>query len=164
MKKSNDEAISTLNGLIQTCKDGEEGFRDASDGVQSGSLRTTLGEYARQRAKFAGELQAEVIRLGGDPERSGTVAGSLHRGWINLKSAIGGKDDHAILGECERGEDAAVKNYEPALNIELPQDLRSIVERQYSEILSAHDQIKAFRDSTGKAGDFAAAGSSPAKR
>lgn len=146
----NNESISALNDLIQTCKDGEQGFRDAADGVESGTLRTTLGEYARQRAKFAGQLQAEVIRLGGDPEESGSVSGSLHRGWINLKTAIGGKNDHAILEECERGEDAAVKNYTPALSMDLPNDLRNIIERQYSEILAAHDQIKAMRDSTSK--------------
>lgn len=149
MAESTNDFISTMNDLIETCKDGEQGFRDAADAVTSSDLRSICNEYARQRSQFASELQVLVSRLGGDPEKSGSVSGSLHRGWINLKSAITGKDDHAILAECERGEDSAVKNYQTALQMDLPSDLRSIVERQYSDILSAHNQIKSMRDSSG---------------
>ena len=39
-----------------------------------------------------------------NPENASSVAGTLHRGWINLKTAIGGRGRHAILAECERGE------------------------------------------------------------
>jgi len=30
---SNEEVISTLNGLIETCRDGQEGFEAAAGGV-----------------------------------------------------------------------------------------------------------------------------------
>jgi uncharacterized protein (TIGR02284 family) len=149
MADSTTDFISTLNDLIETCKDGEQGFRDAADGVTRSDLRSLFSEFARQRTQFANELQVQVSRLGGDPEKGGSVSGSLHRGWINLKSAITGKDDHAILAECERGEDAAVKSYQSALERDLPSDLRSIVERQYNDILDCHNRIKAMRDQSG---------------
>lgn len=148
MAESTNDFISTLNDLVETCKDGEQGFRDAADGVQRSDLRAIFNEYARQRSQFASELQVQVSRIGGDPEKSGSVAGSLHRGWLNLKAAVTGKDDHAILAECERGEDSAVKNYQKALQMDLPSDLRSIVERQYGNVLDAHNRVKALRDNS----------------
>src|SRR5688572_31469331 len=102
---SNDEVISTLNGLIEICKDGQDGFKTAAEGVERSELKTLFYEFSQQRATFAGELQNEVRRLGGDPEKSGSVAASLHRGWIDIKSAVTGKDDNAVIAECERGED-----------------------------------------------------------
>lgn len=145
---STKDFTSWLNDLIETCKDGERGFRDAADGVKSTSLKTIFNEYARQRTQFASELQNLVSRLGGDPQTSGSASAALHRGWMDLKSAITGKDDHAILAECERGEDAAVKNYQKVLAEDLPSDIRSIVESQYRQILEAHNRIRALRDGT----------------
>lgn len=143
---STKDYISWLNDLIETCKDAEQGFRDAADAVARQDLRELFNEYARQRSQFASELQNQVIRLGGDPEKTGSVSGSFHRGWINLKAAITGKDEHAILSEAERGEDAAVKNYQEALAQDLPDDLRSVVEKQYRQVLDAHNKIRSLRD------------------
>jgi uncharacterized protein (TIGR02284 family) len=146
MANSTKDFTSWLNDLIETCKDGENGFREAADGVQSTSLKTVFNEYARQRTQFASELQNHVQRLGGDAATSGSTSGALHRGWMNLKSAVAGKDDHAILEECERGEDAAVQAYQKGLAQDLPSDLRSVVEEQYRRILEAHKRIRSLRD------------------
>src|SRR4051794_34295120 len=77
---SNDDVISTLNGLIETCKDGQNGFQQAAEGVERSDLKSLFYEFSQQRAQFAGELQSLVQGLGGDPENSGSVAGAIHRG------------------------------------------------------------------------------------
>lgn len=140
----NDNVISTLNNLIETCKDGENGFRTAADGVKNGELKTLFLTYSQQRAQFAAELQQEVRNLGGDPEKTGSVAATLHRGWINIKSTVTGEDEGAIISECERGEDSAVKNYQEALKENLPTNINSIIERQYTQVKEAHDRIRAL--------------------
>src|SRR3982074_3936689 len=110
------EIISTINGLIETLKDGQEGFRQASEAVKDSQLKSLLSEFSLQRARFAGELQNEAISLGDhNPEDSSSTAGAMHRAWINLKSAITSGDDHAVLAECERGEDSAVAEYKKAM-------------------------------------------------
>lgn len=143
---SNDEVISTLNGLIETCKDGQEGFTSAAEGIDRSDLKTLFYEFSQQRSQFTGELQTLVQSLGGDPENSGSIAGTLHRGWINIKSAVTGKDEASILNECERGEDAAKAAYQAALENPLPAHVLDTVQTQYTAILSAHDRIKALRD------------------
>ena len=141
---ANDNVVSTLNNLIETCKDGEDGFRTAADGVKKSDLRTLFLTYSQQRAQFAAELQNEVRGLGGDPEERGSVAASLHRGWINIKSTVTGEDEGAVISECERGEDSAVRNYQSALNEDLPANIRDIVERQFTQVKEAHDRVRAL--------------------
>lgn len=141
---TNADVISTLNNLIETCKDGQNGFQTAADGVKNSELKTLFNTYAQQRAQFAGDLQSEVRRLGGDPEKTGSVAASLHRGWINIKSAVTGEDESSVLAECERGEDSAVSNYQDALGSELPADVRDVVQRQFTQIKEAHDRIRSL--------------------
>ncbi len=143
----NKETISTLNSLIETLKDGQEGFKQAAEGVADSQLKSLFNEYSRQRSRFASELQNQVETLGeSKPEESSSAAGALHRAWINLKSAVTSGDDHAILAECERGEDSAVKEYEKAMKEDLSPSLRDIVSGQYSDVKSAHDRIRNLRD------------------
>jgi len=146
---TNDDAISTLNNLIETCKDGQNGFQTAADGVKNTELKTLFNTYAQQRAKFAGDLQSEVRRLGGDPEKSGSVAATLHRGWINIKSTVTGEDESAVLAECERGEDSAVSNYQDALAANLPANVQDVVQRQLTQIKDAHDRIRSLEQASG---------------
>ncbi len=145
------ETISTLNSVIETLKDGQEGFRQASEAVKDSQLKSYLSELSLQRSKFAGELQAHIIQMGdAKPETTSSTAGALHRAWINMKSAITSQDDHAILAECERGEDSAVSEYKKAMEAELPGPARDIISRQYTDIKAAHDRVKALRDSSKK--------------
>jgi uncharacterized protein (TIGR02284 family) len=140
------ETRSILNGLIETCKDGEEGFRTCAEHTKDTELRRTFDKYSLQRSHFVGELQTEVMGLGGEPENSGTTSGALHRGWIDLKAKIVSSDDHAMLEECERGEDSAVHNYRDALTKDLPENIRQLIENQYRQIQLAHNEIRALRD------------------
>ena len=142
----NEDQISTLNDLIATCRDGEQGFKTAADGLKDASTRTKFQEYSRQRAEMVRELQAEVRKLGGDPETSGSISASLHRGWIDIKSAVTGKDDHSILAEAERGEDVAKEQYDKALRANLTGTAATVVQAQAAKVRQAHDEVKRLRD------------------
>jgi uncharacterized protein (TIGR02284 family) len=146
------EIISTINDLIETLKDGQKGFREASEAVKDTQLKSLFSEFSLQRSKFAGELQNEAISLGEhNPENSSSTAGAMHRAWINLKSAITSQDDHAILAECERGEDSAVSEFKKAMEEEeLSAPIREMVSRQYAEVKRAHDRIRELRDAAKK--------------
>jgi uncharacterized protein (TIGR02284 family) len=142
----NDEVISTLNDLIETSKDGEEGFRTCAEDIKDPQLKTLFANRAMGCASAAAELQQLVRTYGGDPERSSSLGGAIHRRWVDIKSAITGRDDKAVLAECERGEDIAVSSYRSALDKRLPADVRSVVERQFQGVLKNHDEVKRLRD------------------
>src|SRR5690606_368404 len=99
-----DHFVKVLNHLIETSKNGEKGFLAAAEDTKNPELRQVFQQRAQDCAGAVAELQAIVTQAGGKPEDSGTVAGALHRGWVNLKASIAGRTDQAILEECERGE------------------------------------------------------------
>ena len=145
MKKEN----TLLNNLIETLKDGQEGFKQAAEGVSDPKLKSLFRQYSNQRSRFASALQTEARKLGQEKLETGSSAvGALHRGWINLKSAVTGGDEHAILAECERGEDSAVEEYEKALADGLSPSAQELVSLQFAEIKAAHDRIRGLRDAT----------------
>jgi len=137
---------SMLNDLIETSKDGENGFRSAAEDAKSAELKATFLRRAEDCAKGASELQQLVSRMGGNPEQGGSVAGAMHRGWMDLKAKVTHRDDLAILEECERGEDVAKAKYRKALDAPLPDDVRAVVQRQYDGVVSNHDAVRDLRD------------------
>ena len=145
MKKQN----KVIDDLIETLKDGQQGFKEAAESVKDAQLKSLFNECSQQRARFLVELRSNAQNPGErEPDVSGSAAGALHRGWINLKSALSRGDNHAILAECERGEDSAVEEYQKALNDGLSAPVREIVSRQYTQIKATHDRIRDLRDAT----------------
>jgi uncharacterized protein (TIGR02284 family) len=138
-----------LNELVETLKDGQKGYADAMTDVEDSSLKDTFKKYAAQRASYITEIEDQMFKLDLKPDESSSVTGTVHRAWIDLKSALTSKDNKAVLNECERGEDYAVKAYQTALKAtDLPSNLKSVIEKQYQGVQEAHNAIKALRDST----------------
>lgn len=149
MTNDNDATITILNGLIETCEDGAKGFRTAAEAVKHPAAKTLFTSRVPAIEHAAAELQAEVRRFGGTPQTSGSVAAKIHRGWIDLKAAVTGQDDAAIITECERGEQVAVHNYQEALKHELPSNIRTIVERQYQGAVQNLERVNTLGASAG---------------
>lgn len=142
----NNDIISTLNDLIETSKDGEEGFRTCADDVSDPQLKTFFSNRAHSCAAAAVELQDMVRAYGGNPETSGGLGGAIHRRWVDIKALLTGKDVQAVLRECVRGEEFAVTSYRRALEKSLPVEVRMVVERQYQGVLQNHDQVRSMAD------------------
>src|SRR5689334_7144553 len=96
-----DKITAVLNDLVETSKDGEKGFRTAAEDTKNPELKKIFMRRADDCAKGASDLQQIVMHIGGKPEEGGSVAGAMHRGWVDLKSKVTGRDDLAILEECE---------------------------------------------------------------
>ena len=143
MNRGQSQTIAILYKLIETCRDGQEGFLAAADRVPNRDLKALFNSYSRQRAQFLRELQEEVRRRGGELETTGGLTGTPPREWME-KGADAGDCEGAIMTECERGEDAAVKNYREALAAELPGDLLVRVQQHYTQIRESHDLIRAL--------------------
>jgi uncharacterized protein (TIGR02284 family) len=147
MKSETSETIDLLNNLVETCKDGCEGFQTAADESKDPNLQSIFRRYSTQRADFARELRQVIGTLGGEPDKHGSVSGALHRGWINIKAAVSSNEPHAVLEEAERGEDAAVAAYRDASEQIYDPVARDLVSRQFTAVKAAHDEVRDLRDS-----------------
>ena len=104
-------------GRLQAGCRGREGYR--SQGAVSASIHCSgQNSPANCRRKLANS--ANAIR-----KTDSSTTGAMHRAWINLKSALTSGDDHAILAECERGEDSAISEYKEAMENGLDANVRA---------------------------------------
>jgi uncharacterized protein (TIGR02284 family) len=142
-----EQTEKNLRDLIETLRDGQQGFIELEKHLKDPEARKVFREETLARAGFAGELENELHRLGvKDVKTPSSTAGKVHRAWGELKARLGG-GDHALLEAAEHGEDEAKHAYEEALNGEdFPLPLREILLRQQRHVLAAHDKVKALRD------------------
>ena len=141
------DVTSVLNGLIETCKDGETGFKSAAEKAKEPSLKTLFLKYSAQRAGYVQELTSLVSSMGDKPSESGHVAAALHRGWMGLKEALTKDEDTALINEAEAGEDAAMKAYKEAVAASLPSNATTLVQKQFAGVQEAHGVMRDLKHS-----------------
>ncbi|GAB2783927.1 uncharacterized protein (TIGR02284 family) [Hymenobacter luteus] len=143
------DTARAYNDLVEINKTAAKGYQEAAEGASSADLKAKFSQFSQQRAQFASELSQHAQQYGISTEEGNTIEGlvadaaaAVHRGWINIKSAITGHDDSAILGECETGDAVALQSYETALKAaELPAEARNVLQKQHGEILSAKNWV-----------------------
>jgi uncharacterized protein (TIGR02284 family) len=146
MNDSSTGAISALNTLIATTIDSVNGYEDSAKNIDNERFREIFRERASERQEVVQALREEVRRLGGNPEDDGSFLGKTHQRFEDLKAAVTGRDEKAIINEVERGEDYLKEKFEAALNSdELTGDSRSVIERCYQSVRSGHDQISQLK-------------------
>jgi uncharacterized protein (TIGR02284 family) len=142
----NNDQISTLNTLIATTMDSINGYEDSAQNIDNARLSQVFRQNADERQQVVSQLRDEVRRLGGDPEESGSFMGKAHQRFADLKAAITGRDEKAIVNEVERGEDYLKGKFEAALNEgDLTGECRSTVEQCYQTVRRGHDQISQLK-------------------
>ena len=139
----NSTDVSTLNSLIATTIDSINGYQESADAVTNPEFRTLFQELARDRQQVLPKLQADVARLGGNPEDDGTALAAAHRVFVDLKSAITGRDDKAVINEVERGEDHIKHKFEAALaDNDVSAQTRAAISEAYESVRRGHDRVR----------------------
>jgi uncharacterized protein (TIGR02284 family) len=140
------DEISTLNTLIATTIDSVTGYENSAEDIENSRFAEIFRTRASERQRVVSELQNEVRRLGGEPEDGGSFMGKTHQRFEDLKAAITGGDDQAIVNEVERGEDYLKEKFETALNAgTLSGESRSVVENCYQSVREGHDQMSQLK-------------------
>ncbi|MFA0963885.1 PA2169 family four-helix-bundle protein [Roseivirga sp. BDSF3-8] len=130
----NNKAVSMLNDLLTRNYDAEKGYQQAADEVDDTRLKTFFHTKAKERYDFGHTIKDEIRNLGGSPDKGTSIKGDMHRAWMDLRESIASHDEKAILEECERGEKAALKDYNDLLNNGVPMTTKSVIERQRDSI------------------------------
>lgn len=142
----NEDAIDTLNNLLEICRDGEFGFGESAEHTKTQEVKSVFLQRAGDCRSAAAELEQLIVQMGGTPDEGGTVSGAMHRGWVAVKGTLSGYSDLSMLEECERAEDVALAQYRKALTQNLPQHAKEVVERQAQGAQRNHDQIRGMRN------------------
>ncbi|QQX75732.1 MULTISPECIES: ferritin-like domain-containing protein [Aequorivita] len=144
---NHEKLVDNLQELLEKNYDAEKGFTKAMKDAENSRLKTFLQQQAAQRGRFTNELSQEIINLNEKPKDSGSFTGDLHRTWIDIKSAVSGNDDEAVLEECIRGEKASWEEYEDKLkNYNFPPKISNLLQKQASEIHTTLNRVKTLED------------------
>ncbi len=143
---SNKEMERVLLNVIEVLHDGQKGFAEIGEHLKDETIKRYFLAESLKRANFAGELENELHRAGmADVKEPGSVSGTLHRVWGDIKAKLGG-GDHTLIATAEQGEDEAKKAYKDALEQDLPLPIRQLLAEQQSHIVSSHDFVRDTRD------------------
>jgi uncharacterized protein (TIGR02284 family) len=139
--------IETLNDLIKTTIDSVDGYRSAAEDADSHQFQSIFFERANERQQVAEELRQHVRALGGDPQDNGSILAGAHRAFMDLRDAVTGSDDQAVIAEVERGEDHIKAKFEDALEDgNLGTETRSMIGQCYESVKSGHDQMRDLKN------------------
>jgi uncharacterized protein (TIGR02284 family) len=147
MDTSQEKAVKVLNGLIEITLDSANGYKEAAENARDGQLKTMFAERARRRSELSRELQGEVRSFGGEPQDDQSLMGKAHNKFVDLKNALTGGSEKAVVDEVERGEDMIKAKFERAMDDELPATTRMLVSRACEDIRRDHDEISALKHS-----------------
>ena len=147
--KFSEKISNRLNELLAKTYDAEKGYKTAAEKVDMPSVKKFLSDKVRQRATFAQELKSEIMEYGQLPEDGGTLAGDIHRSWINLKAALSSNQTEQILEEVERGEKASLESYDAILKDKetvLPPSTEQLLTKQRNAIQAALNTSKMYEE------------------
>lgn len=140
----NNKTVDALNDLLQINNDRAEGFQKVEKIVMESypKLKGNYDHMVTQAAKMRTELTALISEKGGQAEDTTTVAGALHRTWIDLKNSLTGDRDESTLENVAFGENAAIKAYESALESgDLCSESASVVREQLESLRSSYEKF-----------------------
>lgn len=143
----NKETERVLLDLIKVLNDSQKGFADIGEHLKDDTLKRYFLAESLKRANFRAELENELHRAGiADVKEGGTVSGTVHRVWGDLKAHLGAGSDHQLLATAEQGEDVAKDAYKKALEHDLPQPIRELLTKQQAHVQTSHDYVRNHRD------------------
>jgi uncharacterized protein (TIGR02284 family) len=146
MFENNEHGVKVINSLITTTIDSADGYERSAENVRGTEFERMFSEFAQQRRQLVGRLQEHVRMMEGTPEDDGSIKAGLHRRFEDLKTAITGGSDQAVIEEVERGEDYLKDKYEAALkDDELDPKCRAIIEEAYQLVRAGHDRVSQLK-------------------
>ncbi|PVW14348.1 ferritin-like domain-containing protein [Marixanthomonas spongiae] len=134
-----------VNDLLEKNYDAEKGYKKAAEIVDNAKLKEFFKEQAQNRYDFGHQLKSEIKNFGEDPDKGGSTKGSMHRTWMDIRSTFTSNDEKAILKEVERGEEAAVEEYNEVINdTTLPPTTKDILTKQRNNVQTTLQNAKNF--------------------
>ncbi len=132
----------TLNDLIAIARDGRDFYQEAAQKVDDAELKTLFVRIAGVKESIIADLGAAVQSVGGEPEDSGTLRGSMQEMYGKIRAALGDKE-YGYVAELEESEDRLLHAFEDAIKDEkTPPAARDVVTRLMPEVRSCHDVMR----------------------
>ncbi len=146
---TNKEIVDDLNDLVKINNDRIQGYEKAIDDTEDPALDDLFRHYVIQSQNFRSQLADHIVRIDGlavSDATSTDVSSKIHRAWIDIKSALTGKDKETVLSSIEFGENAAVESYQDAIAKDhIPAYIKEDLQKQLTELQAALEKVKGLQ-------------------
>ncbi|WP_234733315.1 ferritin-like domain-containing protein [Tellurirhabdus bombi] len=145
----NDDLVDSLNDLVRINNDRIQGFEKAIEDNEDPQLDDIFRHMVIQSQEFRSQLADHIVRIDGTGVSDATttdVSSKLHRAWIDIKSALSGKDRDTVLSSVEFGENAAVEAYEEAIEKDpIPAYIKEDLQHQLAQLKESLNRVTSLR-------------------
>lgn len=125
-----EKLIAKLNELIALDIDATNAYEAAINRMTAPQLKQQLLEFKGDHERHTQELTAAVVKFGGEPRTRPDVKGFFLKGFTAITSMMG---DEAALQAMRGNETLTNKKYKDALGENWSEDLRALIEKNYSD-------------------------------
>jgi uncharacterized protein (TIGR02284 family) len=133
---------SSLNDLIAISRDGQDFYMEAAKKVEDGELAALFTRMAAVKADIVGKLGATVQAAGGEPERHGTLVGSMREMYANVRATLG-DTRYAYVAELEESEDRLLHAFDEVVaDADTPAGARAAAIALLPEVRACHDVMR----------------------
>lgn len=142
----NDNTRKGLKNIAELLIDSRKGYQEAADRAEAPHLKQLLNRLSTERSPLVSEVGSQLRMLGEDEvPKDGTVKGSMHRAWIDIRDSISGSENANVLDECERGEKYLLERYDELMNDnDIAPNVRTMLSTQRTKIQSNISEIQAL--------------------
>lgn len=123
-----------LTHVLHYLNDSIKGLTNCAENSKSQPFKLYLMNTVAERMVFANKLNSMLVEKGGEATESGTLAGPLHRVYIDLKSFITDSNKVSIKTEILRGDKILVKAYNDAIQDETDEFVKQTLSNQLNLI------------------------------
>lgn len=145
----NEEIVDDLNELVKINNDRIQGYMKAVEDTEDAQLDHLFNEMIVQSQNFRSQLADHIVRIDGSAVTEATstdVSSKIHRAWIDIKSALTGKDRETVLSSVTFGEDAALEAYTEAVEKDhLPAYIKEDLTKQLSELKESREKMESLK-------------------
>jgi uncharacterized protein (TIGR02284 family) len=145
MNTYSEQVGQKLNDLLEKTYDAEKGFKKAAENVENQALKNHFKTKADERYDFGHELKTEIRKFHQEVDKGGSITGSAHRTWMDIKAFLSLDNEESMLEESIRGEKAAINEYQEIINdTSLPSTTKEILVAQKNKIEIGLKNIKSL--------------------
>jgi len=144
------DAIEAVAGLVEANRDASHGLRMMVEILEDLPIAAELREKAEIRDGFASKLAVLMARYGaGTDIPEGTSFKGKRFGWrMQVGAALRGDNRTAVLRIAAKGNEEMRKEYDRALDVQLPDDVRKVIVAQLREIEETGEWVRSNLDDT----------------
>lgn len=147
MSTYTEKVSEKLNTLLEKSYDAKQGYHKAADHTNNPALKAYFERKSKERNQFGHAIESEIRNFGQEAEKGGSVTGSAHRAWMDVKSFFSADSDESMLEAAITGEKAAIDDYEDVLKeTSLPPSTLTLLTNQVNNIKGDLATIKKLED------------------